>query len=572
MIRVLMVTDAEGSYTAPAQRFGLTELVEALEDGGCQVTKAHRWNDGMANTAGADISSFKFAAPFFDPDNYDEVWLVGFASKNPAGPYKDPAGFELSDAEVAVLAQFMNDGGGVFATGDHDDLGADLCAKVPRVRSMRKWTADYGWLDHLDNLAAFTPDATKSPPPVGPFRLDTLDTGHNTHYEFQDQSDDIPQKIDPVMRVIRQHITHVAGGNVGWMESVPHPLLCGPKGVINVLPDHMHEGRCEVPSDLSKTFIINAQAHDEYPKRSDGTRVSPEVVAWANVKSRTKDPNFDDPTEDLRDSNTNVNGDDFPVIVAYNGRLAKVGRVVVDSTFHHFTNINVTGVKADFASEPDPDNSIKGVGFLASPEGVAHYDNIKAYWRNIAKWLCRPTTFKQFAWQQLKEIATDARFKQIALTGKHATARYTKYQGATAWKMLTTTHSPCTVLNTIFDVAIPDPLSYLLSYTAYIKLTLPDPPPIEVTRRDLAVDKLELVYYTLGAIVAELREPHNRELILTGKLDAERGIELVQRAAVHGLQLGMKEQAKAMERTLRALKQTIDISETIAATRGGKGN
>ncbi|MBI3772872.1 MAG: hypothetical protein HY272_09260 [Gammaproteobacteria bacterium] len=561
-IRILMVSDAEGSYSAPSERFGLTELVQALKDGGYQVTKAHRWNDGMQHTAGADITSFKFQQGFFNANDYDVVWLMGFASSNPQGPYGDPSGFAMSDSEVEVLAQFMNDGGGVFATGDHDDLGADLCAKVPRVRSMRQWTTDYGWLNYTGNPDAFVPDASKSPPPVGRYRLDTLVTGHNVHYEFQDQSDDIPQQIDPVMRVIRQHISHIAGGEIGWIERVPHPLLCGPNGVIDVLPDHMHEGRCLVPQDLTKTFAIKGQSHDEYPLLSNGTRVSPEVVAYGRVKARSYDPNFDDPTEGVRDSNTNVTATNFPVITAYNGHRAKVGRVVVDSTFHHFTNINVTGVKSEFSDEPNPVDAVKGQGFLASPAGQAHYANIKAYWCNIAKWLSRPKTFKQLAWQAFLDVALDPRLKQTALNdaADRLSPRYLVRHGAVAWDLMTQKTSPCMVLDFVFDVAIPDPLSYLLSPSVYIKLTLPDPPPNEVIRKDLAVDKLELAYYALGGAMIKLRQPENRQLLMSNKLDAESGMQLIQSGAMSGLRRGLNEQSMRMERTLRALKRAIELS------------
>ncbi len=453
-IRILMVADAEGSYTEPGERFGLTELVKALEEDGCEVTKAHRWNDGMSHTAGADVTSFKFTPQFFNPDEYDEVWLMGFASKNPNGPYGDPSGFETSNAEVEMLAEFMNDGGGVFATGDHDDLGADLCGKVPRVRSMRRWDADYSWWQQLMSNPSLDPDTivpdpVKSPPPIGRYRLDTLVTGHNAHYEFADQSDDVPQQIDPVMHVIRSHITHLAGGRFEWSEKMPHPLLCGPKGVIDILPDHMHEGRCQVPTDLTTTFTSNGETKDEYPPRTNGSRVSPEVVAWATVKARTNDPNFDDPTEDVRESDTHISADYFPVIVAYNGHRAKVGRVVVDATFHHFTNINVTGVKPAFSAEPDPVDAVKAEGFLASPEGEAHYAQIKAYWRNIAHWICRPKMIKQLAWNLFKNTALDPRLKQTMPMGSAETTptKYLVRYGASAWSLMTSRTSPCKVFS-----------------------------------------------------------------------------------------------------------------------------
>jgi hypothetical protein len=559
-----MVTDAEGSYTAQGERFGLTELVKALEDGGCQVTKAHRWTSDLDHTAGADITGFKFTQNF-NPSDYDAVWLMGFASKNPDGPYKDPSGYELSSTEIELLAAFMNGGGGVFATGDHDDLGADLCGQVPRVRSMRRWTADYGWRN-APNPDTFVPDPTRSPPPVGRYRLDTLESGHDTHFEFQDQSDDIPQTIDPVMRVVRQHITHVAGGTVGFKESVPHRLLCGPDGVIRVLPDHMHEGRCLVPEDLGAQFTINGQKHDEYPRLKNGLTVSPEVVAWATVNARTGEPNFDDPSTG-HDSNTNVTADYFPVIVAYNGHRAGVGRVAVDSTFHHFVNINVTGVKSDFPSEIDPVNPVDGMGFLASPEGQAHYAKIKAYWVNIAKWIARPTAQRYIAWSAFQRVAMDPRLKQTALgETDRLPGKYLLRHGASAWALMTETLSACTVFDFIWDIAARDPLSYLLSNDYYIMLTLPDPPPDEVIRRDLAVDKLELAYYALATAVTELRKPAHRLAILSGKLDPAEGMRIVQQGALAGFQRGMKEQAARMERTLRALKGAIALSDAAAVT------
>jgi hypothetical protein len=568
-IKVLMVTDGEGGYHAQGARFGLTELVKALEEGGCTVTKAHRYPEGDAYAAGADIKNFKFGAGF-QPDDYDEVWLMGFASSNPNGPYQDPSGFALSPQEVEVLAKFMNSGGGVFATGDHDDLGADLCAKVPRVRSMRKWEADYSWWQQFQNnpnldFNTIATDPNKSPAPIGPHRLDTLQKGHNSAYEFQDQSDDVPQQIDPVMRLIRSHVTHVAGGTFGWYERMPHPLLCSTEGVIRVLPDHMHEGRCLVPEDLTKTFTIDGNPTDEYPALSNGVRVSPEEVAWATVHGRKRDPNVVDPEVNYnasRDSNKNVEGDYYPVIAAYNGHRVKVGRVVVDATFHHFVNINVTGVKSDFADEGDPVDSVKGQGFLASADGQEHYARIKAYWRNIAHWIARPSKIRIAAWDLFREIALDVRLKQTAPVAAYdrAPAKMLTQFGATAWKLAVLRAAPCKVLSFVLDIAIPDPLSMLLSPEVYVDLTLPDPPPELRLRKDLLLDRLELVYAALGAAMIELRQPAMRRALIAREIDAEKGLTIVERAAAAGLHKGLTQQAARMSRTLAALEKTVALS------------
>lgn len=576
-IRVLMVTDAEGSYKKEGERFGLTELVAALEQGNmCKVTKAHRYPSGWAHTGNADIHSFQFDnATHFDPKKYDEVWLMGFASNNPLGPYGDPVGYELSTAEIEKLALFMEDGGGVFATGDHDDLGKDLCGNLPRVRSMRHWEADYSWWTAYKqnpnvDLATVVPDFNKSPPPVGPYRLDTLETGHNTHYEFQDQSDDVPQYIAPVLRTISKNIRHLAGGYFGTIQKIPHALLCGTKGVINILPDHMHEGRCYVPDKLEeRTFPLYKALKREYPDGKAGVVISPEVVAYGRTNPRAKDANYNDPDGGFNDSNTPVFLDNFAQIVAYDGHKADVGRVVVDSTFHHFVNINVIGVESAYLSTIDPVDAVKAKGFLASEKGIQEYARIKEYWRNIARWICKPTTLDDFVWREFQETAFDPRLKQTIPLGnfdKLPTAEVLRY-GSAAFNILRERFGTCTIISFVTEIAIPNPLSYLLR-EVFIKKTLPDPPPYERIREELAIDKMEVALFALGAAMLELRQPEFIRLHFEGKLEAGRGLEAVRKAADIAARRSLTEQAEQMQNAVSAIKQALEVQEL----KGGRGN
>jgi hypothetical protein len=68
------------------------------------------------------------------PDTHDQVWLFGFQS----------SGSEPSDEELRAISEFMDSGGGLFATGDHSALGKALCSEVPRARSMRRWDDSSG--------------------------------------------------------------------------------------------------------------------------------------------------------------------------------------------------------------------------------------------------------------------------------------------------------------------------------------------------------------------------------------------------------------------------------------------
>jgi hypothetical protein len=75
-----------------------------------------------------------------------------------------------------------------------------------------------------------------------------------------------------------------------------------------------------------------------------------------------------------------------------------VGRVAVDSTWHHFFDINLIGDPV----APFPKNH----GFNASPTGLQALEDIRSYYRNLATWLARPGTLSRIfvgaAWYALR--------------------------------------------------------------------------------------------------------------------------------------------------------------------------
>ena len=137
-----------------------------------EFAKAHR---GPGAQAGV-IHDFRFDN--HDLTQYDEIWQFGI----------DRTGLDpLSDAELKAVAQFMDGGGGVFATGDHEDLGQPMSARVPRVGSMRRWH----WPGAGPDGEPVAPDQS------GPGRHDTLVDDPATASPEGDQSDDIPQVVRP---------------------------------------------------------------------------------------------------------------------------------------------------------------------------------------------------------------------------------------------------------------------------------------------------------------------------------------------------------------------------------------
>jgi len=328
-IKILIVVD--GSIRFDTAGFGLGRVINTLTDtthpdfpsyARFEITKATR----AEQNGRTDADDYTFVFTSGSLDNYDELWLFGI---------DDEDNF-ISDPEAQVVADFMDAGGGVLAMGDHEDLGLGLCGKLPRVRSMRKW-----WFDPVPAGELKAPDGTDLT------RIDTVQPitpGGDPN--AGSQGDEVPQPIWP------QYKLRFFGGRI---VSFPHPVLCGPRGVIDIFPDHAHEGDCVVPTDLSKP-LVEGSALPEYPGG-----IAPEVIAQGRtVAGRTKG------------IFTLPNSDPFGLLGAYNGHHndANVGRVLVDSTWHHWFNVNLN----DFATSVDP--TVK-----------THWDDIQAYFRNCAIWL-----------------------------------------------------------------------------------------------------------------------------------------------------------------------------------------
>lgn len=394
-VRVLLVTD--GGLDFGEGDFGLSTFVRVLQNDApsrvrFDITVAHL-RSGVTDAQvmmGApgivrSIKGFLFDDPgHFAPDTYDQVWLFGIETNfhngaypaRSANPAKYPAG-RLGNEELARLDDFMWAGGGVFATGDHGELGRALCGSVPRVRSMRHW-------------ASFTlPGSTQDEVSMsGPKRNDTNHVGHDAGTQFSDQSDDIPQRIDPVLYSSRLSKYTSA--------RYPHPLLCGVHGIINVLPDHPHEGECRTPATLTDKF----GGRDEYPLvTGGGYRVSPEVIANSRVPAGN--------TADFVGSKQATVAHTFGAISAYDGARAGIGRVVCDATWHHFVNVNLIGVVEgggfDQFSRPGEDPT-KHDGFLSTTAGGVALDMIKNYYTNIGVWISPPARracFNTKVWWQM---------------------------------------------------------------------------------------------------------------------------------------------------------------------------
>ncbi|MEL6533915.1 MAG: hypothetical protein AAFQ98_00820 [Bacteroidota bacterium] len=302
-INVLVVTDGALNFSVGRTGFSnFLTIFKQLEDESnigleYKVTLGHRSagaSDFNMQVGNPDIDrrikGFRFDnEEHFTPSMYDQVWLFGIE----AGP-------DMEEDETLIIANYMNNGGGVFATGDHGTLGNALCGNIVRVQDMRSW--DGG--NEVDMRNEWRNDTNEAKP------------GEPRSYWFRDEEDEYPQRIYPRF--------YGADPNI-----LPHPVLSSPTnihpdGVLNTMPDHPHEGQCKEETTFVVTDPKTGLEHS-----IDTQNIAISVVKGGNVAetSSKKDPTIPHC---------------FPSIGVFDGRPGNVGRIVVDATWHHFLNYNLS--------------------------------------------------------------------------------------------------------------------------------------------------------------------------------------------------------------------------------------
>ena len=366
--RVLVVTDMWFSKeNAIFQGFSLYQFVNTLLKAGIEVTRANLVP--YSGEPEGTLLGFKFD----DQDNglsrekYDVCFIFAsdFSPNFPNLP-------DLSQEELAAIEKFMDEGGGVFATGDHEDLGARTCKDIHRVRGMRKWLWDSDDPDNFNNAPSIS----------GVNRHSTILPGDEEVYHFDDQSD------RHLQRLFLNRRTYAGGrqdNSIPEQPMLPHPLMQAPdnKAIVHI-PDHPHEGECVIPG--------NAELEDknEWPLEigSSNKQIVPEIVA--------KSMSHGGYLHDIMAKEPLVPRE-FIAIAAYDGHSAGVGRVVTDATWHHFIDINIDGT-----GSIDPDTGLPRTALILGDDEklklgerevkriAQQWDRLQQHWRNLAEWLMPP--------------------------------------------------------------------------------------------------------------------------------------------------------------------------------------
>lgn len=498
-LKILLVADRFLYFND--ENFGLSEVVSTLRGMSTflhpvTVDLAHRGSPGAARLAGGQAG---FVFDYTRLKQYHQVWIMAAETRSST---------PIGETERQAIRRFMDEGGGVFATGDHEDLGVSVGGYIPRVRAMRKW---------------FWPNTGPQGEPVAPHganatRHDTNREGHDSGFRFDDQSDDVPQAISP--RYF----------GAGFIRTV-HPVMCTATGPIRVLPDHAHEGECVVPASLGGNYTIGTDSFREFPDGADGNPVAPQVIAVSTMIPGAEAPEFGKPP---------VPGGTFGAIGAWDGhRAGSFGRIVVDATWHHFININLIGDRdlgMPDLSEP------KTMGFLHTVSGQAQYGRIRSYYRNIANWLTphsmRRCLLHRHLWYAVHDgsVLENLRRDDLVFTGNLVLDRL---------RLLT----PCQRLSLIDDLRIelkPEIRELIDPFVASKRgLEVDETLPIEEVKRF----SKELTAMVAGAVALQILDLDLTPETLKRKVgEDEPEIEELSAAAERGIKVALDEMRTHVER------------------------
>ena len=180
----------------------LRDYIAGLKDGGGQPLAEVTARDREPDANGDDP-----VLSAIDRSDYDQVWLFAVDTGGDTG---------ISAAECKALSNFRENGGAIFATRDHQDLGSSIC------------------------------------------NLGGIGKAHYFHTENQPPDEDLRQRDDPYTTAIDWPNFH-SGANgdvqqIGIVNPV-HPVLSSGGNVLT-LPAHPHEGAVGAPHDEPDARVV----------------------------------------------------------------------------------------------------------------------------------------------------------------------------------------------------------------------------------------------------------------------------------------------------------------------------
>jgi hypothetical protein len=298
------------------------------------------------------------------------------------------------------------------------------------------------------------------------------------------------------------------------------------------MPDHPHEGRCF--DTAPGKFEVDISSAQEYPTRN-GNRPLPQVIAYGRP--------LPSPPHNFAKGVHGIN-DPFPMISVYDGQQIGIGRVVVDSTWHHWMNMNIQGIKT------------AGETVGASDEARAKWEKIRQYYINIARWLATssqrlcmaklPVLSSHFAYAGYQEFSPKAHIMELGV----ALARHLKPAFGPCWVR-------AFVLDLVWEV---DRKLFEILRNEFLVETLPPSrrPPLPDPDPCLSCPSWDVFEsHILGGIVQasmKMVGPARRKLDETGTLKLDFTEAAEDKMLREGVRTGLAEFEAALNRDIKAMK------------------
>ena len=451
-------------------------------------------------------------------DDYDQVWLFGIQPLvHDNGPNDDvfDSPYGATSDELEALTDWMDAGGGVLAMGDHNILGSGMCWNVPRVGTMRAWLKD-------------DDDRKSVPNRVGTDRHDTNRPANSSQDPNVTPSPAvIPTTVerDTVAQPLEWRAFGVFSNFVFERRSRPHPVLCGGElGIIDRFPDHPHEGLVieDHLIDLSAK-CQHDNGRDEYPTVG-GVQPAPAVIAWLRT---LPDPPYNH-------AKGGQPARRFPAIGVYDGHAIDHGRVLVDSTWHHWFDMNIAQLEAADTTD---------------------FRKIKRYFQNVAIWLSpKPKQQTMLAHAAFWATLNNATYEEFSPETPVLSL------GGLAFDVLGRATSDCLVTNWLIE-AIPIPIDHV-----WPEIPMPNPcwscPPDWLIPRAV-----------LGGIIREMIPLRDRvvEVAWSGRQkDVQIDGQEIEKRARAGTESGLRAALESVDENRRALEQFAKAADEVIGRAMGK--
>jgi hypothetical protein len=353
-------------------------------------------------------------------------------------------------------------------------LGRALGNCVPRAGLLRDWEG----------------------PPTTNFRdrndtqVVTFGTDDNSQLSFQ--SDPVPQQL--ILRTFSE-----SGRPV--LEGKPHPLFFYKQGrAIQLFPDHQHEGAIVIPHDFPESL---------WPAKN-GFQPKPRVVAYGLDKR---------------------NGRRLKLVAAYDGDRVGAGRIVADSTWHHYFNINLENFQHPGA------------------DGTAT-DQIGQFYRNLAFWLSPLKKRRKMHDAMVQWLTQHPTVSEEVGPAPSKRLRDTMKTGRVARRLLSDVASACEI-HELLQPSLAGPYR-----RRYETLYLPE--------NGLQLSTLPSKELMLGCLIHQVQEGLSKSIGLSLSKDSRR--EMCRGAVAAGCWMAFDRQARALARTAAVALQFLARADARTTT------